>query len=134
MDKDDRLELTPPSDPSGHINRREFVQRLAVATAGVGFFAAAFKGVRLTPDQQDEMSEVFAQKAGTMKASPFGTRMKDKIGTIKCTPLVMAQDWPRELYAPALAAGIRTADIAGPGTTAVGSRAAAEAVISRILA
>jgi 3-isopropylmalate dehydrogenase len=32
----------------------------------------------------------------------------------------------------ALAAGLRTADIAGPGATAVGSRAAGDAVISRI--
>jgi 3-isopropylmalate dehydrogenase len=34
----------------------------------------------------------------------------------------------------ALAAGLRTADIAGPGTAAVGSRAAGDAVIGRILA
>lgn len=113
MDKDDRFELTPPSDPSGQINRREFVQRLALATAGVGFFAAAFKGVRLTPDQQDELSEAFAQKMGAMKAAPFGTRMKDKLGTVKVTPIVMAQDWPRELYGPAIAAGIRYVHKAG---------------------
>lgn len=91
------------------LNRREFVRTLTFATAGAGFLATAFRGVRLTPDQKEEVSEALADKLGRLPKRPFGKRL----GGMKVTPIVMASDWSRDLIGPGLDAGINFIHKAG---------------------
>jgi diketogulonate reductase-like aldo/keto reductase len=94
---------------SRSLSRREFVQRLAAATAGSGFAGAALAGCALSSSQRAEAAEAVADKVGKLPRHPLGTRM----GGMEVTPVVMSHDWPRELYAPALAAGINFVHKAG---------------------
>jgi 3-isopropylmalate dehydrogenase len=71
-----------------------------------------------------------------------GRGIANPVGTILSAAMLLRHSLSLETEAvavenavnAALAAGLRTADIAGPGTAAVGSRAAGDAVIGRILA
>jgi 3-isopropylmalate dehydrogenase len=70
--------------------------------------------------------------AGRGIANPFGTILSAAMLLRHSLSLETEAATVESAVSAALAAGLRTADIAGPGATAVGSRAAGDAVISRI--
>jgi len=72
--------------------------------------------------------------AGRGIANPFGTILSAAMLLRHSLALGTEAAAVENAVSAALAAGLRTADIAAPGTAAVGSRAAGDAVISRILA
>jgi 3-isopropylmalate dehydrogenase len=72
--------------------------------------------------------------AGRGIANPFGTILSAAMLLRHSLSLESEAVAVESAVSAALAAGLRTADIAGPGIEAVGSRAAGDAVISRILA
>jgi len=72
--------------------------------------------------------------AGRGIANPFGTILSSAMLLRHSLALETEAVAVESAVSGALVAGIRTADIAGPGTAAVGSRAAGDAVISRIRA
>jgi diketogulonate reductase-like aldo/keto reductase len=109
MQPDKRNETGAPRT----LSRREFVRTLAAATAGSGMIGAALTGCTLTASQRTEASEAVTDKLGKLPRRRLGTRM----GTMQVTPIVMSHDWPRELYAPALAAGINFVHKAGYWTS-----------------
>lgn len=90
------------------LSRREFTQLLGVA-AGGGLIATAFKGLYLTPTQRAEAADAITDGVGKLPRRQLGTRM----GKIEITPIVISQDWNRDLYAPALALGINFVHKAG---------------------
>src|SRR5438876_356660 len=92
-----------------NLSRREFVRTLAAATGGSGMIGAALAGCRLTNSQRTEASEAVADKLGKLPKRRLGTRM----GDMQVTSVVMSYDWSRDLYAPALAAGINFVHKAG---------------------
>ena len=95
------------------LSRRDFVRRLAAATAGSGMVGAALAGCRLTHSQRTEASEAVGDKLGKLEKRRLGTRM----GDMQVTPVVMSYDWSRDLYAPALAVGINFVHKAGYWTS-----------------
>lgn len=105
MRPDEKKETGAPRN----LSRREFVRTLAAATAGSGFVGAALAGCALTASQRSEAAEALNGKLGKLPRRPLGTRM----GGMHVTPIVMSHDWPRDLYAPALAAGINFVHKAG---------------------
>jgi len=92
-----------------NLSRREFVRRLSAAVAGGGLVTAAFAGCTLTRSQRAEAAEAMVAAAGKLPKRRFGTRM----GNMRVTPVAICQDWPPELYAPALALGINYVHKAG---------------------
>jgi len=96
-----------------NLSRREFVRTLAAATAGSGIIAGAFAGCRLSHSQRTEASEAVSDKLSKLPKRRLGTRM----GGMQVTPVVMSYDWARDLYAPALAAGINFVHKAGYWTS-----------------
>ncbi|HEY3267430.1 MAG TPA: aldo/keto reductase [Armatimonadota bacterium] len=91
------------------LNRREFVQRLAIATAGVGFVGVAFKGAILNGNQRQEVAEAAADKIGKLPKRNLGKRL----GNMKVAPMFICQDWNKDLYAAGLAAGLNFVHKAG---------------------
>ncbi|MBV9864564.1 MAG: aldo/keto reductase [Abitibacteriaceae bacterium] len=91
------------------LNRREFVQVLGAATVRGGLIAAAFKGFHLTPAQKVEAAEAINDQLGKLPRRQLGTRM----GKMEITPIVISQDWSRDLYGPALDLGINFVHKAG---------------------
>jgi diketogulonate reductase-like aldo/keto reductase len=92
-----------------NLSRREFVRTLAAATAGSGFIGAALAGCTLSSSQRAEAAEALTDKVGKLPKRRLGTRM----GDMHVTPVVMSHDWSRDLYGPALAAGINFVHKAG---------------------
>ena len=72
--------------------------------------------------------------AGRGIANPFGTILSAAMLLRHSLGLETEAVAVENAVSGALAAGIRTADIAAPGTSSVGSRAAGEAVIARLMA
>lgn len=91
------------------LNRRDFVRILTTAAIGIGAFGAAFKGYILSPSQRAEAAEVMGAKMGKVPKRQLSKRM----GKMKVSPIIICQDWPRELYGPALAAGLNCIHKAG---------------------
>src|SRR5690349_17791431 len=92
-----------------NLSRREFVRTLAAATAGSGMVGAALAGCTLTASQRAEAGEAIADKVGKLPHHRLGTRM----GDMQVASVSMSHDWPRDLHAPALAAGINFVHKAG---------------------
>jgi diketogulonate reductase-like aldo/keto reductase len=105
MNTDEQNEALVPRN----LSRREFVRTLAAATAGGGLIGAAFAGYRLTHSQRTEASEAISDRLGKLP--------KRRMGDMQVTPVVMSYDWSRDLYAPALAAGINFVHKAGYWTS-----------------
>jgi len=72
--------------------------------------------------------------AGRGIANPFGTILSAAMLLRHSLGLETEAVAVENAVSGALAAGLRTADIAAPGTSSVGSRAAGEAVIARLMA
>lgn len=108
MENEERIVVPNADEPQG-LNRRDFVRILTTAAIGAGTMAAAFKGFVLTPSQRAEAAEVIADKVGKMPKTTLGKRIKGP----KIAPMMICQDWPKELYAPALAAGLNYVHKAG---------------------
>ena len=109
MRRDEGNETRAPRN----LSRREFVRTLAAATGGSGMIGAALAGCRLTGSQRTEASEAVGDKLGKLPKRRLGTRM----GDMHVTPVVMSYDWSRDLYAPALAAGVNFVHKAGYWTS-----------------
>lgn len=104
--------MTPHSTPLTEprtLNRREFVRTLSEAAMGTSLLAAAFTGCALTPTQKAEAADALVDKMGKMKKRTLSKR----VGGIKVAPIAICQDWPQELYAPALAVGMNFVHKAG---------------------
>src|SRR5438045_1771383 len=112
MRPDERNERAASAAPR-NLSRREFVRTLAAATAGSGFIGAALAGCTLSSSQRAEAAEALTDKLGKLPKHRLGTRM----GDMRVTPVVMSHDWARDLYAPALAAGINFVHKAGYWTS-----------------
>jgi hypothetical protein len=98
-----------PADPPKTLNRREFVRTLSEAAVGSGLIAAAFAGCTLTPSQRAEAAEALVDKMGKLKKRSLGKRL----GNMMFAPIAISSDWPRDLYAPALAMGMNFVHKAG---------------------
>jgi predicted aldo/keto reductase-like oxidoreductase len=70
---------------------------------------AALAGCTLTASQRSEAAEAMTDKIGKLSKRRLGTRM----GNMHVTTVVMSHDWARDLYAPALAAGVNFVHKAG---------------------
>ncbi|HLJ53938.1 MAG TPA: hypothetical protein VKT77_02810, partial [Chthonomonadaceae bacterium] len=89
------------------LSRREFARILGASAAGTGVVAASLAGYELTGSQRAEAAEAIAAAAGKLPLVPYG-----KCG-FKVTPLCMAQDWGRDLFAPAVEMGVNFIHKAG---------------------
>lgn len=72
--------------------------------------------------------------AGRGIANPFGTILSAAMLLRHSLMLETEASAVESAVSAVLATGLRTADIAGPGSASVGSQAAGDAVISRVLA
>jgi diketogulonate reductase-like aldo/keto reductase len=95
------------------LDRREFVRALTAAATGSGLIGAALAGCRLTSSQRTEAAEAVGDRLGKLPKRRLGARM----GDMRVTPVVMSYDWARDLYAPAVAAGINFVHKAGYWTS-----------------
>lgn len=104
----DPTPVTPDGDRERRtLSRRDFLARLALASAGAGLFATAFRGFHLTPHQRAEAAEALADTLGRLPKRRHG-----RTGMM-VTPIVISQDWASDLYGPGLDAGINYVHKAG---------------------
>ena len=89
------------------LSRRDFVRVLSVASAGTGLVTAGLTGLSLTSSQRAEAAELIVETLGKLPTVKLGRL------PMKVTPICMAQDWSRDLLAPALELGINFIHKAG---------------------
>jgi diketogulonate reductase-like aldo/keto reductase len=85
------------------------MRALSLAGAGGAGVAAALSGLTLTSSQRAEAAERVVSDMGKLPHRQLGSQL----GGMKISPVCMSYDWPRDLYAPALAAGINFVHKAG---------------------
>ena len=92
------------------LSRRDFVSVLTVAaSAGPGLVATGLTGFALTRTQRAEAAEAIVGGLGKLPKVQLGNKM----GKMMVTPLFIASDWNRDLFAPAVEMGINFIHKAG---------------------
>jgi diketogulonate reductase-like aldo/keto reductase len=106
----DQLDYLKKQSQDKPLSRRDFVRALSVATAaGPGLVTAALSGISLTSSQRADAACAVVDGLGKLPKRTLGAHL----GGMKVTPICMSQDWPRELFGPAVELGINFIHKAG---------------------
>jgi aryl-alcohol dehydrogenase-like predicted oxidoreductase len=110
MQFDDQLDYLKQQSQEKPLSRRDFVRALSIASAaGPGLVAAALSGISLTSSQRAEAARAVVDGVGKLPKRKLGAHL----GGMMVTPICMSQDWPRELFGPAVELGINFIHKAG---------------------
>jgi diketogulonate reductase-like aldo/keto reductase len=106
----DQLDHLKKQSQDKPLSRRDFVRALSVASAaGPGLITAALSGLSLTSSQRADAARLMVDGLGKLPKHTLGKHL----GGMQVTPICMSQDWPRELFGPAVELGINFIHKAG---------------------